>query len=51
MIKENGGPIVKKAKTLANEDSAVLLKQASKKDKKIEESIEDEDGRKVSVLP
>jgi hypothetical protein len=51
MIKENGGPIVKKTKTLNSEDSAVLLKQANKKDKKTEESIEDEDGRKVSVLP
>ena len=52
MIKENGGPFVKKKKTLASDNSAVLLKQNNKKlDKNTEESIEDDDGRKVSILP
>jgi len=53
MIKENGGPIVKKNKTLTSDDSAVLLKQTKnkKEEKKSNDNIEEDDGRKVSVLP
>jgi hypothetical protein len=58
MMKENGGALAAAKKKVKKEDSAVLLKKSQNKGKSTEEAnsvdnltIEDDDGRKVSILP
>jgi hypothetical protein len=57
-MKENGGAIAAAKKKVKKEDSAILLKKSQNKGKSTDEAnsvdnltIEDDDGRKVSILP